>query len=262
MDTRAYADPNCKHCKDSGHPGRVKTGPGINDWAVCACAILGQRQAAAQMMLEKALPERALKMTFSRFETGGNPKNVEALTVARNFVDNWPMAAGSGWALGFYGEPGSGKTHLAVAIAQAVAKRFNVAPQFMNLPKALRLERERFNHPEMSSPLLEAQQAGLLILDDLGAEYERQGDNPSRVSWLTEQLYSLLDERFMQNRPLIFTTNLRPSDMVRRYDNEAWQRVWSRLERAQVTDPLEIVRVPGVSGVDPNAEALLFAPRP
>lgn len=260
MDTRRYANPNCPLCQ--GHPGRVKTGPGINDWAVCPCAILGQRIEAAKLRLKKALPERALQMTFAKFQTGGDPHNERALMVAQNFVDNWPKATKEGWALGFYGMPGAGKTHLAVAIAQAVTKRFNVTPQLMNLPKALRMERERFNNPSLPSPLLEAQKADLLILDDLGAEYERQGDDPSRVSWLTEQLYTLLDERFMQNRPLIYTTNLSPSDMERRYDNEAWHRVWSRLERAQVTEkPLQVVPVPGVRATRSDAEALLHAAR-
>jgi len=215
----------------------------------------------AEKVIRVAFSSRAQKMTFASFQTGDNVQNERALTVGKNFVDNWPRAVSQGWVLGFYGSPRAGKTHLAVAISQACVRRFLIRPMLLNLPKALRMERERYNNPTLLSPLQQAQEADLLILDDLGAEYERQGDDPSRVSWLTEQLYILLEERFQQNRPIIYTTNLTPSDMEKRYNNEAWRRVYARLEAAQVTPPMEIFRVPGVEIADPEAKRLLFATR-
>ena len=136
----------------------------------------------------------------------------------------------------------------------------NVVPQLLNLPQALRAERERYSNPDAPSPLAEAKQATLLVLDDVGAEYQRQEDT-SRVSWLSEQLYDLLDTRLMSYRPIIYTTNLSPSDMERRFDNEQWRRVYARLTDSEVCPPLEVLKVPGREQADPEAAALLFAPR-
>ncbi|MCW2601838.1 MAG: hypothetical protein JWM02_3667 [Frankiales bacterium] len=46
------------------------------------------------------------------------------------------------------------------------------------------------------------QRAGLLLLDDLGAE------KPS--DWTQERLYELIDERYIQQRPVIVTSNVPP----------------------------------------------------
>lgn len=258
MDTRKYANPNCKQCNGKG---RAKTGPGITEWAVCPCAIVGQRLEAAERVIKVIFAPRAQEMTLETFKTGGSQQNERALLAARNFVDHWPRAQDNGWVLGFFGDPRAGKTHLATGIAQACIRRFLIRPMLLNLPKALNAERERYSRPDLPSPLKEAQKADLLILDDLGAEYERQAGDPSRVSWLSEQLYSLLDERFMEKRPIIYTTNLAPSDMEKRYDNEAWLRVYARLKTAQVINPLEIFPVDELRIADPEAKALLLAER-
>jgi DNA replication protein DnaC len=255
MDTARYAQKDCPRC---GGRGRIRTGEGITDWAVCPCALFGQRKATAELLIAQTFPGRAREMTLASFNAGELAQNERALLVAGNFVDNYRRAREQGWVLGFWGPPRAGKTHLAVGIAQACAKRYLARAMLLNVPKALRAERERYSNPDLPSPFAQAALVDLLILDDLGAEYERQGDDRSRVSWVTEQLYGLLDERFMHSRPLIYTTNLAPSDMSRRYSSEAWKRVYGRLMQAEVVDPLEIVPVAAAASLDPGAAELLF----
>lgn len=207
MDPRRFAQPNCPRCKGEG---RVRDGEGINDLAICPCALYGQRKAAAQAKVEKIFPPRARRMTLASSQSGGLAQNERALRVARNYVGNFLQAREEGWVLGYWGQPRTGKTHLAIAIAQAVTKRYLATPMLLDVPKALRQERARFNNPDLPSPLEIAALADLLVIDDLEAQYERQADDRSRVSWVSEQLYTLLDERFMHHRPTIYTTNLAP----------------------------------------------------
>lgn len=271
MDTRAFALENCPRCggKQGPHPGRVKTGPGVTDWAICSCALLGQRRATAERIIEQRFPGRMRWMTFQYFHTGERAKNEQALKVARNFVDNYEKARQRGWLLGFWGKPASGKTHLAVAIAQACVKRYLARPRIWNVPKLLKAQREWFNTPDWerkqkgmnSSPLDDAMGCDLLILDDFGAQYERD-ENPERVSWVMEQLYTILDERFMSDRPTIVTSNLSPSELRERLSSEAGKRVLSRIERAQVIPEdlgfLEIVSVPEASRINQEDVDLLY----
>ena len=97
------------------------------------------------------------------------------------------------------------------------------------------------------------------MLDDLGAQYERQADDTSRVSWVSEQLYQLLNERVMHNRTTIYTTNLSPTDLQRALSNESGQRVLGRLLQPQIAT-LEIKSVPNLHDESKSAaRELLFA---
>jgi DNA replication protein DnaC len=261
MDSQLYAQPDCPRCQGAG---RVKIGQGITDWAVCPCALIGQRRAVAELLVDERFPGRARTMTLASFETGGRAGNEQALRVAKNFVEHYETACKKGWVLGFWGEPSAGKTHLATAIAQACIKRYLARPQLLNVPKMLQAERERYNQrpgdTPLPSPIVQAMHADLLILDDLGAQYERDS-GAERVSWVMEQLYLILDERFMNNRPTIYTSNLAPGDLKRRMANEAGKRVLSRLERAEVIPPIEVIAVPAVNRQD-NADGNLLIAEP
>lgn len=257
METAKYALADCRLCRGRG---RVRTGEGITEWAVCPCAVARLRQSAAEKVLQTTLPPRALAMTLDSFQTGGFAQNERAEGAARSFVDHYDEARADGWVLGFYGEPRSGKTHLAVAIAQAATKRFLCKPYLLNLPRALRAERERFGDGGGASQLQEAAEADLLVLDDLGAEYEKASGGG--VSWISEQLYLLIDDRVMNNRPFVYTTNLSRSDMERKYSGEAWQRVYARIREAEVHPggALEVVRVPDIrESRQSRAADLLFS---
>lgn len=237
----------------------MQTGPSITDWAVCPCAIVGQRQAAAERLIAQRFSGRAREMTFATFQTGDKAKNEQALKVARNFVEHYEQAQEKGWILGFWGPPNCGKTHLAVSIGQACIKRYLARPLLLNVPRMLRQERERFSNYDVSSPIDQAMQADLLILDDIGAQYERD-NGPDSVSWVAEQLYTILDERYMSCLPTIITSNLSPSDFERRMAGESGKRVLSRIERAQVTPMMEVVPVPGAGNINESDAGLLFAP--
>lgn len=254
MDTALLADKDCRIC---GGKGRVKIGEGINDWAICPCVTLAHRKQVAHKILENSLPPRALEMTLKTFNTGGRAKNERALLAARNFVENFETASKEGWVIGFYGEPRCGKTHLAIAIGQACAKRYLVQPEFLNLPRALRLERERFRDESIRSPFDAAASAPLLLLDDLGAQYERGGSD--RVSWVSEQLYNLIDARVMSALPIVYTTNLKPSELERTMGGESSRRVLGRLNESTVAQ-IELVAVPEIRSSKNSERAdLLFA---
>lgn len=241
MDTARYALPDCPRCGGRGIvPFEDRWG--VSQFAVCACARFGQRRAAAEAMLPRIFPGRMAEMTLDRFATGDDQLNELALRAARNFVDDWATAHEQGWMIGFYGSPNAGKTHLAVAIAQAVLKRYLAQPEILNVPKMLREERATFRERgQVDSPIDRAMRADLLVLDDLGAEYQRaRGDGRSDQDWVDEQIYLILDERVMNRRPVIYTTNIPPAEMAQRLS----ERVLSRIERARVAQ-FEVVSVPG-----------------
>lgn len=243
MDSSQYAIPGCPICGGTGtftirEEGSVR-------YALCQCTFYTQRKQAAQLRVDRLFPGRAGQMIFSTYDPGGDPENKLALKAAQRFVDQWHTACEAGWILGFSGQPRSGKTHLANAIAIELVNRYFINPYLLSVPRMLRMERERFNQDDSTpSPIELASNADLLVLDDLGAEYRKAG-TPGSISWVDEQLYLILDERIMFNRPTVYTSNLSAAQLATSFDEAG--RVAGRLMENQIAC-LEMQHVPGVNG--------------
>jgi DNA replication protein DnaC len=139
-------------------------------------------------------------MTFDTFATRRNlPKEQRdnlraALDTAKTFAAN-----PSGWLL-LMGDYGSGKTHLAAAIANSHALRGSPA-LFVTVPDLLDHLRAAFAPSSASSydkRFNEVKTAALLILDDLGTE--------SGTPWAREKLYQLFNYRYNARLPTVITT--------------------------------------------------------
>lgn len=120
------------------------------------------------------------------------------------------------------GEPGTGKTHLAMAALRSVA-----------LTAARRGARLRFRvitHPQLNHALRPKvdgshehamdpyETADLLVLDDLGAG--KQSD------WTADGLYRLVDARWSAPLPTIYTTNLAPEALADAVGDRVVSRVF------------------------------------
>lgn len=100
----------------------------------------------------------------------------------------------------FMGRSGLGKTHLALAIADAVLEGGHDVLYTSSAALAARLGREHFDYNSGDEWLTACQEADLLIMDDLGTEYI----TPLTIS----VLYELINTRMLTERPTIYTTNI------------------------------------------------------
>lgn len=126
----------------------------------------------------------------------------EENTLAVVFNKAWDFANfPRGWLV-LEGKYGSGKTHLAAAIANMrLAQGEQV--MFITVPDLLDYLRSAYapNAEETYDSLFDrVKNAYLLILDDLGAE------NPS--GWAQEKLFQLINHRYIHRMPTIITTNV------------------------------------------------------
>ena len=161
------------------------------------CALLS---APAQPAQRLPPPPMAQAMTFENFSAAGGE-----LTALKDTALRWAQAP-VGW-LYITGPPGTGKTHLAVAIATHRAQSGD-SVHFVTSPD-LMAELRAASAPGAGSetdPLQHALDAALLVLDDLGAE--------RFTAFADEQLTRLLGHRYDHRRPTVLTTNLTATQMA------------------------------------------------
>jgi len=129
----------------------------------------------------------------------------------------------------FLGGAGVGKTHIACAIAKELLSK-NIPVMFLNTGKFLEEIRLGFNGDAdefggIFKEVLEFE--GVLILDDIGAE--------KATEWVRERLYLIINERYDQMRPIIFTSNNSISEL----SSKLGDRIASRIVGMSLTISLD-----------------------
>ena len=126
----------------------------------------------------------------------------EIVRVVRRYVEAVDGNLDAGRGLWFTGDVGTGKTTLAMLVSRA-ALDAGRSVAIYSLPRLLAEIRKTFDEGAQRSHLglLERLAAvDLLHMDDVGAE--RTSD------WVLEQLYSIVNARYEDERAMIITTNL------------------------------------------------------
>jgi DNA replication protein DnaC len=149
------------------------------------------------------------KCTFANFDLRkeeGLPKDeLQSLEKAFNACQKYAQKP-RGWLL-LLGSYGSGKTHLAAAIANYRSDS-NAPPLFVVVPDLMDHLRATFN-PNSTVSLdrrfEEVRTAPLLILDDLGTQ--------SSSPWVKEKLYQLFNLRYNAELPTVITSATGLEDM-------------------------------------------------
>ena len=147
---------------------------------------------------------------------------VPQMEQARQYVQHWSKMRENNLGLLFWGQPGNGKTFAAACIANALVESKDSFPPDVKmttfgtilnrLPALSAADKEYY--------LEQFQKCDLLILDDFGME--RQTD------YAREQVFNIIDGRYLTKRPLIVTTNLSLNHMKTTTDL-AEKRIYDRV---------------------------------
>ena len=115
------------------------------------------------------------------------------------------------------GRSGLGKTHLSLAIANIVLQKgYSVVyDSAINILRSI--EKEHFSREHSSEMIDLVMNTELLILDDLGAEYE--------TSFNSSTIYNIINTRLNAKRPVIINTNLNIEGIRRRYEERVVSRI-------------------------------------
>jgi DNA replication protein DnaC len=200
------AETVCEICGGTGW--KIVERAGLSGAERCGCAAA----ARARTLREKsAIPPNFEHASLDNFQIPqDNPIARTGLGTVlmqvRSFVREFPAPDHNGLLL--VGEPGTGKTHLAVAALKALIEKGHegLFYDYQNLLDRIRASFDRMSGSSDREAYQSALDAEVLLLDDLGAH---------RVTeWVEDTVTSIITYRSNNRKPLIATTNLPDPDIT------------------------------------------------
>jgi DNA replication protein DnaC len=184
---------SCPLCDDTGwKPVEVD---GVRRVVRCDCwrEQIGQRRLA-----DSNIPKRYQHCSLGNF-AAYNESLEQAVLKARRVAESFPVSTRG---LLLEGQPGVGKTHVAVAVLKQVIQTSGARGLFYDTRDLLRVIRSTYD-PSIRTTELEilwpVMKADLLVLDDLGAEKTSE--------WVEETMNLIVNTRYNEKRLTIFTSN-------------------------------------------------------
>lgn len=199
-------DPKCPHCGGTGW--KIIERDGMSGAARCDCAAIHRPEGLLDGARIPPNYERASLDNFVLPQDNpiGRTGLGMALRQAMGFARDFPAVTPPGLLL--IGEPGTGKTHLAVGVMKALLNKGHecVFFDYQNLLDRIRSSYDATSGTSDREAYSTALEADILMLDDLGAH---------RVTeWVEDIVTSIITYRCNHKKPLIATTNIPDPEMT------------------------------------------------
>jgi DNA replication protein DnaC len=186
----------CPLCDGTGWKPVAETeGVGPRRVVRCDC---WRENVGRQRLADANIPRRYQHCTLANF-AAYNESLERAAAQAKSMADAFPVV---GRGLFLEGQPGVGKTHVAVAVLKQVIQTTGARGLFYDTRDLLRVIRSTYD-PSIRTTELQVlrpvMHADLLVLDDLGAEKTSE--------WVDETMNLIVNTRYNERRLTVFTSN-------------------------------------------------------
>jgi DNA replication protein DnaC len=196
----------CPICGGTGW--KIIERAGLSGAEPCKCA---EEARAGALQENSGIPPKFAEATLQNFVVpNDNPVARKILAPARVTASSFVREFPSGDSLGLLlaGDPGSGKTHLAVGVAKGLMDKGHQCLFFdyQNLLDRIRSSYDKTSGSGDREAYKSAMESDVLVLDDLGSH---------RVTeWVEDIVTSIITYRYNHRKAMIVTTNLDPKGAV------------------------------------------------
>lgn len=167
-----------------------------------------ERQQQVDSLLGRSgIPARFADRTFANYRAT-LPGQKVALAVCKTFAESWPEKLKSGASLVLTGGPGTGKTHLACAVAGSVVSAHLSPAMFGSVATLLRYIKDTYRKDSARSEqdaINDLVRPKLLIVDEVGVQI---GSEHEKML-----MFEVLNTRYQELRPTILISNLSEGEL-------------------------------------------------
>lgn len=150
------------------------------------------------MLGRAAIPERFIGRSFDNFKAATDAQR-HALTTLRDYAERFERNRKGGQGLILSGKPGTGKSHLAGAVLQALLGRDVLYATCLDLIRMVRETWRKDSSRSEREVLAYLGNLDLLVIDEMGVQYGTEGEQTI--------LFDVLDMRYRSVKPSILLTN-------------------------------------------------------
>ena len=173
-----------------------------------------------ELLGNSGIPKRFQDKTLKNYQLS-SPEQIEVFNGVVAFLNEFKAHQGhSGRCMTMLGNTGTGKTHLACAVALCVIKRYGGTARFSSVSEINRLVRESksYNAKHSETEVIEAfGNYDLLIVDEVGIQ--SGSDAESRA------LFDVFNARYQNMNPTIFISNLNKDQLKAALGERIYDRI-------------------------------------
>jgi len=246
---------NKKYCSECGRELLKVLNPITKSEITQACSCVIEKAEREKEVILKTGLEKLKKKIFSENGIGRKYSGItlndiiavkgqeKAINETTEFLKRFSADRNTN-GFGLFGGVGSGKTYIVSALInqlcneraeafndyekeEAYFGRISTAPPARFISCIELLEKIKADN----STIRKYKTAELLVIDDFGA---------ARITeWADEKLFEIVDYRYAQELPIIFTTNITPAELKTKIDNRTFDRISEVCSFVSVTAPTQ-----------------------
>lgn len=167
----------------------------------------------AKIRKKANIPTRYQDIKFNKTSKRNEETFDNALKRCIGYCNNAREVLEHGWGIYLYGDKGTGKTHLTACIANDLIENCYkvVFTNFFEITKGIKATYNSNSYTTEAELIDKLAKVDFLIIDDIGTEsLKKNGED----TWIQEKIYDVLNKRYNERKPIIFTSNDSLPDLV------------------------------------------------
>ncbi|WP_259457985.1 ATP-binding protein [Salipaludibacillus neizhouensis] len=195
----------CEECNDfMGFI--IKNAEGYEFWHDCECV---ERKRTERIMKNSAITKEFAKLGFQNFDTTDKDSQIKdmyqcAMSYLKEFKD---IREDRGNSIALLGQSGAGKTHILMAVSNNLMRK-NVSVLYFPYVEGFSDLKDDFQ--KLEAKIHRMKKVDVLFVDDL---FKPVKGTPRATEWQLEQMYSVINHRYLNHMPVLISSELIIDDM-------------------------------------------------